>query len=102
MDHILRRAIHKAGRSPCHFKIAAIGLDKNGRYLGMAFNYPRFSRLGGGVHAEVHLLAKYGLRVRTIIICRTNKTGGILPIHPCVTCERLLGKLRITWRTLSK
>jgi tRNA(Arg) A34 adenosine deaminase TadA len=97
---IIDTAIKKAMQSPCHFPISAVGLDKNGKVIGVARNSPRFSKYGGGVHAEIALLRKAGIRLKSIIICRVNKHGKILPIKPCKSCSRIFQKRGIKIMTV--
>jgi len=96
IDYLKRKAL----KSLCKHKVAAIGVDDSGRIVNCKFNKPRFSRKGGSIHAELECIKD--LRVRSVIICRVNKSGKILPLHPCKTCEQVLQKLRIkiilTWR----
>ena len=88
VHNIKQRLIRKALNSCCKFKIAAIGLSATGDPLCCAFNSPRFSRKGGGVHAEMKVLHKSPPNLKTIILCRINKNGDLRPIHPCETCAR--------------
>jgi len=92
MNHLVDMAIKKSQNSSSKFKISAVGLNHKGEILGQAFNRPRFDRYGGGVHAEMALLNRYGNRVKTIILCRTGNSGDILPIDPCVRCQKVLDK----------
>ncbi len=100
-EHV-KRAIKKAQQSQCHFKICAIGLDKDGEILGYVNNSARFSRKGGGLHAEQRLMARYQQHIKTIIIIRTNITGSLLPIDPCDMCKRKADELGIKIITLPK
>lgn len=95
MTKFIELAINKALQSSSTHKVSAIGLNAKGELLGAAFNSPRFSRHGGGNHAEMALLKRYGKNVRTIILCRTGKSGDILPIEPCSRCSKVLKKLGI-------
>lgn len=89
------KAIQKAKQSNIKFKISAIGLNHKGEYLGSAFNDVRFDHFGGGFHAEMRLLHRYGNKVKTIILCRVGKSGKIRPIEPCKNCQKVLDKLKI-------
>ena len=90
------RAIRKAQSSICRFKISAIALDSNGRVMGYSRNSPRFRRKGGGMHAEMVLMQRYGRNIKTIIIVRTNKSGSsVLPIDPCKSCSEKAAELGI-------
>ena len=98
----MNRAINKACKSGCEQKVSAIGLDKNGQYIDSAVNKKRFAKRGGGLHAEIELIRKCGLRLKTIILCRVNANGECLPIHPCVHCQKLIDKLGIKVVTLER
>ena len=95
MTHLIDMARRKAMKSGCMFKVSAIGLDKKGNVLGVVTNAKRLDRYGGGIHAEMNLLHRYGDHVKTIIICRVGGSGNILPIHPCERCKKVLDKLGI-------
>jgi tRNA(Arg) A34 adenosine deaminase TadA len=95
------RAIKKAQQSICKYKISALGFDKRGNFIGSSFNLPRFSRLGGSAHAELRLMARYGENLKTIIICRTNNKGEILPIDPCPTCLAKATELGIKIKSIA-
>lgn len=99
---IITRAIKKAHQSNCRYKIAALGFNFKGDFIGSAVNIPRFKRKGGSIHAEMNLVAKYGTRIKTMIICRVSKTNDLLPIHPCKTCKRKLDELNIKCYTISR
>ena len=83
---LVRLAVRKAHQSLCHHKVSAIGLNKRGEVIGTAINRPRFSRYGGGIHAEMQLMRSCGPGLRTIIICRIGGSGALRPIHPCAKC----------------
>ena len=85
----------KACQSVCRYKISALGINKKGEVVGVSSNKPRFNRHHGGLHAEAELIRKYGSKIKTIIICRVNQNGGLLPIKPCVACDKLSKKMGI-------
>ena len=85
-DRTLNRAIRKAQKTTCRHKIAAIAYDRKGRVLGISKNSGRFTRKGGGFHAEMVIMRKWGRKIKKIIIIRVNVTGSLLPIHPCDVC----------------
>jgi cytidine deaminase len=90
---ILRK---KASKSISKFQISAIGLNSDGVCVAKSFNRPRFSRKGGGIHAEIQIMrvaAKKG--IKTILICRINNSGNFLPIHPCCVCKKKAEELGI-------
>jgi cytidine deaminase len=95
------RLIKKAKTSICHYKISAIALNKKGDVLGYSMNKPRFTRYGGGKHAEMELIHRYSERIKTIVICRIGKKGILLPIVPCKKCRKIADKLGIVIRGVS-
>ena len=88
-------AIKKASQSISKYKISAIGFNRKNEIVYKAMNQPRFARFGGGIHAEMKVMLKGGPAVKTILICRTNDKGNILPIHPCKTCAQKAMELGI-------
>jgi hypothetical protein len=90
----------KAKKSSCKWKISAIALSSDGAVLGRTCNKKRFTKKGGGLHAEMLLMAKYGKLIKTIIICRVNKNGKILPLDPCPTCKLKAYELNIKIHSL--
>jgi hypothetical protein len=94
------RLIKKAQSSPCTYKISAIGIDNKGRVIDCCNNHQRFSHEGGGVHSEAKLIARNPRSLRTIIICRVNKTGDLLPIDPCESCKRIATNHNITIKSI--
>ena len=94
-DDIVKMAVKKSKTSVCKNKVVAIGFDKKGDLLGTSTNIPRFSRLGGSIHAEAKLIARYKGHLSTIFIFRVNKTGGLLPIHPCTVCQKNADRMGI-------
>ena len=85
---LTHRVIKKASQSTCRYKIGAIGLNAKGELVGTSINKPRFSRYGGGIHSEMGLMKQYGKKLKTIIICRVNNNGNLLPIKPCKVCSK--------------
>lgn len=96
---ITELAIRKAQKSRCRYKVSAIGFNEKGELIGTAFNSPRLDSVGGGLHAEIALIKKRR-GVKTILIVRTNKSGGILKIEPCKNCKKVCEKLGITIRSI--
>lgn len=90
----------KALKSICKNKVAALGFDKRGNILGIMFNKPRFSRKGGGIHAEINLISRYGTNIKTILILRINTSGNVQPIDPCPVCDSVCRKLGIKIRSI--
>ncbi|HPM74120.1 MAG TPA: cytidine deaminase [Saccharofermentans sp.] len=97
MEAILEHLSKKAKKSICHYKIAAIGLNKRGEVLGTCFNRPRFTKYGGGIHAEQALIHKYYKKgLKTIYIYRVTKgSDRPAPIDPCEVCLKIAKKLGI-------
>lgn len=94
-DDLIILARKKAIQSSSKYKISAIALDKSGNVLATAVNQPRFSRKGGGIHAEILALRKGGPKTSSIMICRIGNSGNLLGIEPCKNCKRILYKLGI-------
>lgn len=82
------RLVKKAQQSVCKYRVAAIGFDRKGNVVGLTSNRPRISRDGGSAHAEMRLINRYGRRLRTILIIRTNDKGALQPIVPCANCTK--------------
>ncbi|MFW5804284.1 MAG: hypothetical protein ACOCWG_03525 [bacterium] len=93
--HIKKLAIKKAKQSFCRYKISAIGFNAKGEILGRATNIVRFVKKGGGIHAEIKLIRQYKNNLKTILICRVNNTGELLPIEPCENCLKVANKYNI-------
>lgn len=93
-------AIRKAQQSTCRYKVSAIGIDYKGEYIGSSVNSPRFDKYGGGYHAEMKLMARYGRNLKHIFICRVGEGGDLLPIHPCSRCKTKADELGIKIITL--
>jgi len=93
MEYLVKIAKRKAKQSLCVHKVSAIALDKKGRVIASAYNRHRMMVKGGGIHAEQMLFGVHG--VTTIIICRVNKSGKLLPIEPCSKCAKIAKKLNI-------
>jgi cytidine deaminase len=99
---IIERAIRKAQCNRCRYHVAAICYDERGRMLGIITNRPRFSKEGGSLHAEIHALIRFYPRLKEVVILRcSNKTGVLLPIHPCKTCKKTLEECGISIYTVT-
>jgi deoxycytidylate deaminase len=95
-EFIVDRAINKALQSPCEQRISALGFNRRGELVSTASNTLRFSRKGGGIHAEATIMREAKRKgITTILICRTNASRGLLPIEPCEHCAKLAKKLGI-------
>jgi hypothetical protein len=95
--HTRDRAIKKASKSPCHFKIAALGFNSKGELVAVKTNsYGRKSTPQNGLHAEEKLFKLAAQKnIIKIIIVRVGKRGTILPIDPCKKCQKIADKLGI-------
>ena len=86
----------KAGQSICRTKISAIGFNADGSIVAKTMNKPRFSRPGGGLHAEMELMKMAKRKgITSILICRVNRSGGLLPVDPCEMCAQKAEELGI-------
>lgn len=95
MRHLINKARSKAIKSSCRYKISALGFSRKGDLLGTTNNGHRFESKGGGLHAEIELIKKYGRKLKTILICRVGNGGDLLPISPCNNCKKVADKLNI-------
>jgi len=86
--------VREALKSPCRYRVAAIGLNRRGVVVCQAHNMPRMNYPGGGLHAEINLLRK-NCNISSILLARVSKTGLLCPIEPCKACSKLLHKLGI-------
>lgn len=87
-SHIVERARKKATQSICRTKVSALGFNANGDLVISATNRPRFSREGGGIHAELAVMAQARKKgVVSILIARVNRSGELMPIDPCDKCQ---------------
>lgn len=93
--NLIDRAKKKAGKSNCRYLISAIGINNKGEIVYSSFNKPRFQRLGGGNHAEMIVMLKSPPSLKTILLCRVNASGKLLPIHPCKSCKSKAEDLNI-------
>lgn len=99
-SELKQRLKTKALKTQCKTKVVAIGYDKTGRILNIQHNKPRFSRKGGGLHAEELVMKKSGKNLHRISIMRVGRSGDVLPIEPCVKCSKLADKLGVILDTL--
>jgi len=83
---IIKRAKRKAKTSACRYSVSALGFNHKGELIRTATNRPRFTRYGGGVHAEMEIM-RTTKNVKTIIICRVGASGELRPIDPCKRCR---------------
>ena len=92
------RLISKAKKSACRHRISCLAFDKKGRLLGVTVNSRRDnlpSKRGSGMHAEMEAIIRWGHRIKSLVIARVNKSGSLLPIHPCAKCTKIAKRLGI-------
>jgi cytidine deaminase len=94
-DSIIEIAKKKALKSNCRYRVSAVGISDDGRILKTTFNKQRFFKYGGGVHAEREIMKTCGGNLKSILICRVNAHGKLLPIHPCKTCKEIANDLNV-------
>ena len=94
-ENIIELVRKKALKSTCRYRVGAIGISNDGRVLKATFNRPRFYWFGGGVHAEREIMRTCGKNLKSILICRVNAQGMMLPIHPCKVCKEKANELNI-------
>jgi cytidine deaminase len=86
----------KAAQSISNYRIAAFGFNRKGELVAKSTNRSRFCRYGGGLHAEMLVMAHARKKgIKTIFICRIDNSGNLLPIDPCKTCARKADQLGI-------
>jgi len=87
-------AVKKAKQSRCKYQISALGFNRNGDCVAKATNLSRFMKRGGGVHAEMRVMAQARSKgIVSILLCRVGINGGIKPIDPCETCAKKASEL---------
>jgi len=95
-QHLIDRAQRKASQSICKFYVAALGFNRAGVCVVTRTNRPRFSRQGGGLHAEQLVMQQAKQKgVVRILICRVGRGGKLRPIEPCESCAKIAEKLGI-------
>jgi len=92
---LIKKAYKRSTFTYCKFKVCAFCYDRRGRLLGITYALPRFNKQGGGLHAEMLGLQRWGTRIKRITLVRFGKSGDFLPIDPCKNCNRVLNKLNI-------
>ena len=94
-QEIVRRAIRKAASSLSKYKVSALGFSYKGDFICQTVNSPRFTKYGGGRHAEMELMLRGGPGLKTILLCRTNSQGELLTMDPCHACAEKARELGI-------
>jgi len=64
-------------------------------------NRPRFSKYGGGIHAEMALMSRYKDNIKTIVILRLSEANTVRPVHPCQRCQAKADEMNIKIISLS-
>ena len=100
-NEIALKAKLKALKSNCRYKISALGFNNKGELICSSFNKKRFKKYGGGLHAEMNVMLKAGPSLKTIVICRVNNKGKLLPIDPCCICSKKAQDLKVKIITIS-
>ena len=98
-NEILKVARNKAMQSICRYHVSALGFNNKGELVASTVNTPRFIKKGGGIHAEMRLMREH-IGLKTILICRVNKHGDLLPIDPCICCGTKAMELGIKIKTI--
>lgn len=100
-NKIINRAISKAKQSTCNYRVVAIALDKNGKFIGIKANRIRShqnlkNEYRNSHHAEELLIHSMKPNIiHTILIGRIGRSGKLLPIDPCSNCAKLAEKYNI-------
>lgn len=93
--------IKKATQSKSKFRISAFGFNGRGECVAKACNQLRFSRKGGGIHAEMAIMQQANKKgIKSIFICRIGKGNDLLPIEPCSVCQTKADELGIKITTV--
>ena len=95
MEDVVEIVRKKALKSICNTRVGAVGISDDGRVILSTFNRPRFYHPGGGTHAEMDIMRRCGKNLKSILICRVNPKGKILPLHPCSVCKAKADELGI-------
>jgi len=101
---IKRRALKKASKSPCKFKIAALGFNSKNELVAVKTNsFGYKTGKGKSLHAEERLFKVAAQKgIVKIIIIRVGNSGNILPIDPCEKCSKIAEKLNITIESIKE
>lgn len=104
-NNVLLILVKKAKRSPCNYRVVALGIDNKGRHIGIKTNTPRYNmgdnvKYRNGYHAEERLIHSMPRSLSKIIIARVGKDGRFLPINPCKHCLKLATNRNITIETV--
>lgn len=97
---LLNRIVRAGLRSPCRFRVVAVGLNRHGSIIGITTNTPRLSTRGW--HAEERLIHRSPRSLSKILIARLGATGRFLPIDPCPHCTKLATKNGVVIRPWMK
>jgi len=82
-------------------KVVALGFNSKNVCLITSTNKPRYSKKGGGLHAEEVIFREAKrLGIVRILICRVNESEEFLPIDPCPRCSKIANKMNIVIDTI--
>jgi cytidine deaminase len=95
-------AIKKALQSTCRFRVSCLAFNDKGDLIGSFFNQHRICSKGQSIHAEIAAIWKLGRKIKTLVLCRVNKKGKLLPIHPCSSCAKMTERFGIDIKTIEK
>jgi len=82
-------------------KVVALGFNHDNACVIQSTNQPRYSKKGGGLHAEEVIFREAKrLGIVRILICRVNESSQFLPIDPCPRCSKIAQKMNIVIDTI--
>lgn len=90
--HLVSRVLRAALRSPCRYRVAAIGYNSHGDPIAIVTNSLRSPITRRGWHAEELLIHRCPPSLSRIEIARVGANGEPLPIDPCAHCAKLARK----------
>jgi hypothetical protein len=71
----------------CRYRVVAAGIDSNGQIISIRTNTPHLPNRGR--HAEERVIFSSPKSLERILILRVNVRGELLPIDPCLICQKL-------------
>lgn len=94
--HLEEMMKKKSFQSQCKSRVVGIALSKRKNIIDIVLNKPTRNLYENPFsHAEYHLIARWGKKIRTILIARFNKKGERLPIKACQRCQDFADRLGI-------
>ena len=97
---IIEKAKNKALQSHCRYRISALGFSHKNDLIDYTTNHHRWEGKGKGMHAEMILMKRNPSALKSIIICRVNRKGDLMPIDPCKMCLEKANELNIKIYTI--